>query len=111
MTPTSLPMPSAWSASPTASSSATRTKRTRMRIGLITLLTFATVNVATAAPRRLTLQEAVQAAMHTEPLIAEAHIQDDRARLGVLRAQLDRFSLKVDGSVQELWNKSNIGGP
>ena len=70
-------------------------------IALITLLT-ATTSVAQAAPRRLTLQEAVQAALHTEPLIAEAHLQDDRARLGVLRAQLDRFSLKVDGSVQEL---------
>ena len=79
-------------------------------IALITLLT-ATTSVAQAAPRRLTLQEAVQAALHTEPLIAEAHLQDDRARLGVLRAQLDRFSLKVDGSVQELWNKQNIGGP
>ena len=82
-----------------------------MRIGPITLLVFATASVAEAAPRRLTLQEAVQAAMHAEPLIAEAHIQDDRARLGVLRAQLDRFSLKIDGSVQELWNKQNIGGP
>jgi len=82
-----------------------------MRIGLITLLTFATTSVATAAPRKLSLQEAVSLAMHVDPLIAEAHLQDDRARLGVLRAQLDRFSLKIDGSVQELWNKSNIGGP
>jgi outer membrane protein len=82
-----------------------------MRIALITLLIAATSSVAAAAPRRLTLQDAVQAAMHVEPLVAEAHIQDDRARLGVLRAQLDRFSLKIDGSVQELWNKSNIGGP
>ena len=77
---------------------------------LITLLLL-TASVAQAAPRKLTLQEAVSAAMRVEPLVAEAHLQDDRGRLGVLRAQLDRFSLKIDGSVQELWNKSNIGGP
>jgi outer membrane protein TolC len=79
-------------------------------IALITLLS-ATASVAQAAPHRLTLQEAVQQALHIEPLVVEAHVQDDRARLGVLRAQLDRFSLKIDGSVQELWNKGNIGGP
>lgn len=77
-------------------------------IGLITLLL--TASAAAAAPRKLTLQEAVQQAMRVEPLVAEAHLQDDRGRLGVLRAQLDRFSLKIDGSVQELWNKANIGG-
>lgn len=65
---------------------------------------------ASAAPRRLTLQDAVRTALHVEPAVAEAQVQDARARLGVLRAQLDRFSLRVDGSVQELWNKSNIGG-
>ncbi len=79
-------------------------------IALITLL-LATSSAAGAAPRKLTLQQAVQQAMHVEPLIAEAHLQDDRGRRGVLRAQLDRFSLKIDGSVQELWNKANIGGP
>ncbi|HEX8952391.1 MAG TPA: TolC family protein, partial [Polyangia bacterium] len=79
-------------------------------IALISLL-LATTSVAQAEPRKLTLQDAVSLAMHVEPLIAEAHLGDDRARLGVLRAQLDRFSLKVDGSVQELWNVSNIGGP
>ncbi len=78
-------------------------------IALITLLL--TASVADAAPRKLTLQEAVSLALHVEPLVSEAHLADDRARLGVLRAQLDRFSLKVDGSVQELWNVSNIGGP
>ncbi len=29
----------------------------------------------------------------------------------MLRSQLDRFSLKLDGQVRELWNKTNIGGP
>jgi outer membrane protein TolC len=78
---------------------------------LLTLFLAATCSVAHAAPRRLTLGEAVQLALKVEPLVAEARIQDDRAKLGVLRAQLDRFSLKIDGSVQELWNKTNIGGP
>lgn len=80
---------------------------------LITLLVSATASAAPPAagtPRKLTLQEAVELALHVEPLVSEAHIQDDRAKLGVLRAQLDRFSLKIDGSVQELWNKENLGG-
>lgn len=74
---------------------------------LISLLLASTANAAT---RRLTLEDAVRLALHVEPLVHEAHLQRDRARLGLLRAQLDRFSLRVDGSVQELWNKSNIGG-
>jgi outer membrane protein TolC len=65
---------------------------------------------AAAEPRKLTLAEAVQMAMRVDPTLAEAHISDDRARLGVLRAQLDRFSLTVNGTLQELWNKANIGG-
>jgi len=76
---------------------------------LITLLISATASAA--APRKLTLADAVAMALRVDPLVAEAHIGDARARLGVLRAQLDRFSFKVDGSVQELWNQFNIGGP
>jgi outer membrane protein len=82
-----------------------------MRIGPITLLLLATTSVAQAEPRKLSLQEAVDVAMRVDPLISEAHIGDERARLGVLRAQLDRFQLKADGSINELWNKSNIGLP
>jgi len=79
-------------------------------IALITLLLTASAT-AQANTRRLTLQDAVALALRVEPLVTEAHITEDRGRLGVLRAQLDRFSLKMDGSVQELWNMSNIGGP
>src|SRR5256885_10326721 len=112
MIPASPPTPSASSCSRTASLSATRPRaRIPMRATvLITLFITATTSVAVAAPRRLTLAEAVQMAMKVEPVVAEAHITDDRAKLGVLRAQLDRFSLKIDGLVQELWNKTNIGG-
>jgi outer membrane protein TolC len=62
-------------------------------------------------PRKLTLAEAVSLAMRIDPMVNEAHITDQRQRLGVFRAQLDRFSFKVDGQLQELWNKTNLGGP
>ena len=64
-----------------------------------------------AAPRSLSLAEAVQLAIAIDPVVAQAHIADDRTALGVLRAQLDRVSVKVDGSLQEMWNKTNLGGP
>jgi outer membrane protein len=80
-----------------------------------TLIATAIVLVSSATTdahaRKLTLAEAVQMAMHVDPLISEAHVSDERARLGVLRAQLDRFQLKADGQIQELWNSTNIGGP
>ncbi len=65
---------------------------------------------AALAPRPLTLAEAVDLALRSEPLVAEAHIAQDRARLGTLRSQLDRVSLKVDGSLQEVWTDTNILG-
>ncbi|HEX8714568.1 MAG TPA: TolC family protein, partial [Solirubrobacteraceae bacterium] len=79
-------------------------------IALTTLLLTASAT-AQAAPRRLSLQEAVSMALRLEPVVTEAHITEDRSRLGVLRAQLDRFMLKADGSIDEIWNKSNIGLP
>jgi outer membrane protein len=83
---------------------------TCMRRALLLIATLLVSATATAQTRKLTLAEAVQMAMRVEPLVAEAHVTDERARLGVLRSQLDRFSLKLDGSVQEYWNKFNIGG-
>jgi outer membrane protein TolC len=82
-----------------------------MKRTLILIISLACASPVSAAPRKLTLADAVQAALRLEPLVAEARLQNDRARLGVLRAQLDRGQLKVDGSLQELWQKSNIGGP
>lgn len=82
-----------------------------MRAIVLTTLLLATSSVAQAAPRKLTLQEAVSLGLRIDPVVSEAHIGDDRARLGVLRAQLDRFQLKADGSINELWNKSGIGLP
>jgi outer membrane protein len=84
-----------------------------MKIIRIALATAALVSSAKteADPRKLTLAEAVQMALRTDPLISEAHVGDERARLGVLRAQLDRMQIKADGSITELWNKSSIGLP
>jgi outer membrane protein TolC len=66
---------------------------------------------AHAATRTLTLEQAVDLAMKVDPLVAEARVNENRSKNAVLRAQLDRFSFKVDGALQELWNKANIGGP
>ena len=45
------------------------------------------------------------------PVVLESVIARDRAQLGVLRAQLDRFSLKVDANLQEQWGANNLFGP
>src|SRR6185436_3808596 len=66
---------------------------------------------SSAQARNLTLADAVELAMHADPLVAESRIAEDRSKNALLRSQLDRLSLKVDGSLQELWTKSNIGGP
>src|SRR6476660_7121680 len=107
-------MRSAWFDSRTGSSSPTKRKRPIVRICLAALIGAALLSAtprAEAAQRRLTLAEAVEQALRVEPLVAEARIGEDRGKLGVLRAQLDRVSLKIDGQLQELFNKSNIGGP
>ena len=81
----------------------------RLLSSLLTTLILLTPE-ARAETRRLTLAEAVDLAMRSDPIVAEARTAESRANLGVLRAQLDRVSLKVDASLQELWNASNIGG-
>jgi len=78
---------------------------------VLTLVLTASAGVAHADARKLTLQEAVSLALRTDPAVGEAQVTKDRARLGVFRAQLDRFQLKADGSINELWNKSSIGLP
>lgn len=61
--------------------------------------------------RTMTLADAVELALKVDPLMESAYVDRDRQKLGVLRAQLDRISFRIDGQLQELWNKSNIGGP
>jgi outer membrane protein TolC len=82
-----------------------------MRTICLAALLIAASATADAAERRLTLADAVELAMRIDPLVAEARIAEDRGKLAVLRAQLDRVSLKIDGQLQELWNQTNIGGP
>jgi outer membrane protein len=71
----------------------------------------AATSSAQAATRELTLAQAVDLAFKTDPTLAEARIARDRAHWVTLRAQLDRVSLKIDSQLQELWQKTNIGGP
>lgn len=62
------------------------------------------------AERRITLVEAVELALAADPQSASARAASQRAGNAVLRAQLDRVSFTVDGTLRELWNKTNIGG-
>jgi outer membrane protein TolC len=80
-----------------------------MRRLLVVLVLLGSIAHA-AEPRRLTLGEAVDLAIKTDPLMESAMVDRDRGKLAVLRAQLDRISFRVDGQLQELWNKFNIGG-
>ena len=82
-----------------------------MRASVLLTLLLTASGVAHADTRKLTLQEAVSLALKIEPVVNEALLTKDRARLGVFRAQLDRFQLKADGSINEIWNKSSIGLP
>src|SRR5207245_9061284 len=102
--PQSPPMPSAWCASRMAASSPTRRKE-RMRTIWLGALYALLPELGYAAPRELSLADAVELAMHVDPQVAEARIGKDRSRLAVLRAQLDRITLKIDGSIAEQWNK------
>lgn len=65
----------------------------------------------TGAARQLTLKDAIDAAWAADPTVNQARVARERAELQVLRSQLDRVSVRLDGSLQELYNKSNIGGP
>lgn len=69
---------------------------------LLIVLLIATSPENPPPPRNLTLAEAVDLALQADPLVAEARIGEDRSKLAVLRSQLDRVSLKVDGQIQEL---------
>jgi len=80
------------------------------RLAVAALLCAASTH-AQAATRELTLAQAVELAFKTDPTLAESKIQRERSKWITLRAQLDRVSLKIDGNVQELWQKTNIGGP
>ena len=66
--------------------------------------------VAAPSPQQLTLREALDLALRSDPAIAAAEASRDRNHLAVLRAQLDRFSLRVDSFLTEQWRAQNLGG-
>ncbi|MBI5479093.1 MAG: TolC family protein [Deltaproteobacteria bacterium] len=68
---------------------------------------------AAAAPRpgatvRLGLRDAVERALQVDPQTLTAVVNRQRSELAVLRAQLDRFSLKVDVNLTEEWQAVNF---
>ena len=65
---------------------------------------------ATATARSLSLAEAIDLALRTDPQVQSAQATAERGQLGVLRAQLDRFSFKVDTFITEQYRVSNLGG-
>src|SRR5262245_21876695 len=65
---------------------------------------------AAPEPQRLSLREALELALRTDPAIASAVASRDRSSLAVLRAQLDRFSLRIDSFLTEQWRAQNLGG-
>lgn len=62
-------------------------------------------------PVPLSLRDAIEAALRSDPQVLAALVQADRSQLGVLRSQLDRFSLRVDASLSEQYRAANLGGP
>ena len=89
-----------------------RRPRSALGLGLALALGLGgSASAAEAPPRPLSLADAVELAMRVDPVLAESQVQKDRSKLGVLRAQLERVSLKIDGTLQELWNIQNVGGP
>ncbi|HEY3355037.1 MAG TPA: TolC family protein [Polyangia bacterium] len=66
---------------------------------------------APVAPRRLGLYEAIDWALRSDPTVAAAVIAQGRGALATERARLDRFSLKVDGTLSEQWQILNLLGP
>jgi outer membrane protein TolC len=64
-----------------------------------------------ASARPLTLDEATAFAIARDPGTAQARAAKEAASNDAFRAQLDRVAVSVDASVQELYNKPNLGGP
>ncbi len=59
--------------------------------------------LAGASPRPLTLREATEIALRSDPGVARANVDVERARLQTLLANLERVHVSVDASVQELY--------
>lgn len=64
----------------------------------------------TAESRTLSLRDAIELALRGDPAVAAAVATRERSDLAVLRAQLDRVSVRVDTFLTEQWRASNLGG-
>src|SRR5205085_888523 len=77
----------------------------------LTLLLLLEAGAASAQPppepRRLSLGETLELAMRADPQVDSAKVGRERGELGVLRAQLDRFSLRIDATLTEQWRVNN----
>lgn len=79
---------------------------------MIAALATVTAACALAAPARpVTLEEAIDIAVGADALVSSAASDVERARLAVLRANLERVQASVDASVQEVYDKGNLFGP
>lgn len=65
---------------------------------------------SSTATRSLSLEEAVTRALALEPAVAARRVDVGKTELAVMRAELDRISVKVDASATELWTRSGMGG-
>ncbi len=69
------------------------------------------VVIALLPARPLSLREAVDIAVAADPGVSQRTIDEERARLQLLRANLERIHASVDVTVQELYAKPNLFGP
>lgn len=60
--------------------------------------------------RPLSLRDAIELALRGDPGVAASVASRERSDLAVLRAQLDRVSIRVDTFLTEQWRVSNLGG-
>ena len=82
-----------------------------MKGALFVVLSIISAPALAADPRAITLDDAVDLALRTDPAMDAAYVDRDRTKNATLRTQLDRITFRIDGQLQELWNKVNIGGP
>ena len=80
-------------------------------VGLVPMVSWAQPQPGDAQPAKsLSLREAMELGLGRDPGVVSAKQTRDRSQLAVTRAQLDRFSLRVDAFVNEQYRASNLGG-
>src|SRR3954447_14697983 len=82
-----------------------------MRRAVLAIALVVAVQQEARGARPLTLVDAIDQAFRLWPAVGRAQTDVERAKLAVLRAQLDRFSVRVAATLHELGSKSNILGP